>query len=128
MTRFGRFASVGVIGWAVQLGALWALLSMGLHYGLATALAVEVAILHNFVWHQLYTWRDAPAPPARSVARRLLRFNASTAVVSVLGNVLVTALAIEYLRLPPLMANALAVTILCCVNYAAARSWIFAPA
>ena len=25
---------------------------------LATALAVEAALLHNFVWHQQVTWRD----------------------------------------------------------------------
>ena len=30
-------------------------------YLTATALAVELAVLNNFVWHQLWTWRDRPS-------------------------------------------------------------------
>src|SRR4051812_16384869 len=126
MSRFGKFAGVGAMGWAVQVGAVSTLTCMGVHYALATAVAVELAILHNFAWHELFTWRDARTKSARAVATRLLRFNASAAAVSVPGNVLVTALAIEYVRLPAPVANTLAVVLLSCVNYAAARWWIFA--
>jgi putative flippase GtrA len=27
----------------------------------ATAVAVELAVLHNFVWHHCWTWRDWPS-------------------------------------------------------------------
>jgi putative flippase GtrA len=58
--RWLRFNFVGLVGVGVQLGML-ALLVSGLHLGklTATALAVETAVLHNFVWHELYTWRGA---------------------------------------------------------------------
>jgi putative flippase GtrA len=56
--RFARFADIGVIGWIVQLAALSALVGLGVHYALATAMAVEITILHNFAWHRQYTWRD----------------------------------------------------------------------
>ena len=52
----------------MQLGIL-VLLKSALHmnYLLATALAVEISVLHNFVWHERYTWPDGWK---RSTARR----------------------------------------------------------
>ena len=126
MTRFGRFASVGLLGWVLQLVALSTLIAIGAHYTVATALAVELTILHNFAWHELYTWRDGRATSAFEVASRLLRFNASTALVSVLGNVVVTAVAIECLRVPAVIANTLAVSVLSILNYFAANRCVFA--
>ena len=44
----------------------FALLFGALHenYMAATALAVEPAVLHNFVWHEMYTWKHLPRPAA----------------------------------------------------------------
>lgn len=59
LLRFFRFNVVGVMGIAVQMGALWLLVSgLGVHYLLATLLAVEVSLLHNFVWHERWTWKE----------------------------------------------------------------------
>ena len=57
--RWLKFNAVGGMGILVQLGAL-ALLKSGLHldYLPATALAVEVTVLHNFLWHERFTWAD----------------------------------------------------------------------
>ena len=125
-SSFGRFAGVGLIGWGVQVVALFGLTSAGVHYVLATALAVEFTVLHNFVWHELYTWRNTRATSAAAVAVRLLRFNVTTAVVSIVGNVMLTALLVECLHVVPAVANALAVPVLSIVNYAVASRWIFA--
>jgi putative flippase GtrA len=125
-SSFRRFAGVGLIGWGVQVVALFGLTSAGVHYLLATALAVEFTVLHNFVWHELYTWRNTRAKSAAAVALRLLRFNVTTAVVSIVGNVMLTALLVECLHVVPAVANALAVPVLSIVNYAVASRWIFA--
>jgi putative flippase GtrA len=98
---------------------------VGVNYLIATGLAVELAILHNFVWHELYTWREARATSAAAVARRLLLFNASTAVVSIGGNVVLTVLLVEFLQVVPAFANALAVTVLSLANYTFARRLVF---
>ena len=63
----------------------------------------------------------------RAVVRRLIRFNASTAVVSILGNVLLTALTVHFLELPVLVATTLAGVTLSMVNYASASRWVFDP-
>ena len=51
--RWMKFNAVGAIGIAVQLSAL-GMFRSGLHfdYMFATALAVEMAVLHNFCWHE----------------------------------------------------------------------------
>ena len=71
--RWWRFNAVGVLGFVVQLGVL-GLCAHALHwdYLLATALAVEAALLHNFFWHERYTWADrtARAPGVRSAVEK----------------------------------------------------------
>ena len=52
MTRWLKFNAVGVLGAGVQLCVLAALHRWGVHYLLATALAVESAVLHNYLWHR----------------------------------------------------------------------------
>ena len=72
--RWMRFNLVGAVGIGVQLAMLWLLTALGVPYLMATALAVETAVLHNFLWHQRFTWADRSPGPAS----RLLRFNLTT--------------------------------------------------
>ena len=52
-----KFVIVGCLGFVLQLLTLWALTSLaGWPWLPATAAAVEVAVLHNFVWHERWTW------------------------------------------------------------------------
>jgi putative flippase GtrA len=128
MTRFAKFAGVGVVGWLVQVVTLSALIAAGAHYLLATALAVEVTILHNFAWHLRCTWREAAAPSRSIVVQRLVRFNTSTALVSIVGNVVITALAVEHLHVAAPLANTLAALLLAVLNFALANRWVFQTA
>ncbi len=70
---------------------------LGVHYVVATVIAVEAAILVNFVWHERWTWQDRGCASAevRGALGRLLRFNALTALTSIAGSVIVTALLVE---------------------------------
>lgn len=58
-TRWLKFNLVGGIGIVVQMLTL-VMLKTGLHFNylLATALAVETAVIHNFFWHERFTWAD----------------------------------------------------------------------
>ena len=60
--RFLRFAIAGVGGFVAQIATLAVLVQVfHLHYVAATIVAVEAAILVNFVWHESWTWSDRPA-------------------------------------------------------------------
>lgn len=127
--RVPAFVTVGAGGFALQMAVLW-LLGGLLHwpYPLATLLAVEAAVLHNFVWHERWTWSDRrPLPATR--ARRLVRYHAGTGLASLIGNVVLTALAVEWLEWPMLAANAAAVAGTSAANFILADRWVFrAPA
>lgn len=124
MSRAARFAWVGAGGFVVQALTLHALAAAGLPYPVATALAVEAAILHNFLWHERWTWADRRAGPGRLA--RLLRFNGSAALISIGGNVALMALFVGSLGLPLLPANLLAVLTLSALNFLSADRLVFA--
>ena len=77
---------VGAVGIGFQLCFLFLFKSvLHLNYLLATALAVELAVVHNFLWHEHYTWADRRGGQS-GLLRRLLRFNLSTGLISIVGN------------------------------------------
>lgn len=103
--RWMKFNLVGAIGIAVQLTALWVFSGwLDLNYLAATALAVECAVLHNFCWHVRFTWADRGG---RGAAGRLARFNLTTGLVSIGGNLLLMRLLTGQAHLPVLPANLL---------------------
>jgi dolichol-phosphate mannosyltransferase len=112
LLRVLRFASVGSMGTALQLVALATLTGpAGLHYLVATALAVEAAILHNFLWHDRWTWADRRSDGKLG---RLLRFNTTTGLVSILGNLAFMQLFVGELGIPVLAGNL--ASIACCAS------------
>ena len=57
--RWLKFNLVGGMGIVVQLLLLVGLKTgLHLHYLAATALAVEIAVVHNFLWHERFTWAE----------------------------------------------------------------------
>ena len=110
LRRWLKFNAVGAVGIAVQLVAL-AVLKSGLHvpYLTATALAVETAVLHNFVWHELWTWRDRRGA-GRSLMGRLVRFNLGNGLVSIIVNLVFMRLLVGRFHVQYLIANLAAIT------------------
>jgi len=59
LVRWCKFNAVGGMGIAVQFVAIWLAKSvLHFNYLVATVVAVEGAVLHNFVWHERFTWAD----------------------------------------------------------------------
>ena len=92
---------------------------------MATALAVETAVLHNFVWHERYTWKHLPRGSARDVAWRLLRFHAGNGVISILGNLALMRLFVGALHMHHYLASALAIALCSVLNFAASEWFVF---
>jgi putative flippase GtrA len=126
---FGRwlaFNAVGALGIGVQLGLLAVLVHLcGLHYLPATAVAVEAAVLHNFVWHQRWTWKDRPGAGVRTALSRLGRFHLLNGLVSLGGNLGLMAVLAGALRLDPVLANVVAIAACSLVNFAASETLVF---
>jgi putative flippase GtrA len=123
MPSWLRFNTVGIAGVMVQLRVLWLLVNVGhLEYLAATACAVEVALLHNFVWHEAWTWRGLAR---RDRWRRLLRFHLASGFLSIAGNTLFTWCFKQTLGIPLLAANIAAIAVTSLLNFAAASCWVF---
>jgi putative flippase GtrA len=125
LSRWLAFNAVGLSGVLVQLSVLAALTrGAGLDVPVATLLAVEAAVLHNFFWHQRWTWRDRPAAGRREAAGRLLRFQAANGLVSLAGNIAITSW-LATLGIEPVLANLLAVIACSLINFAAGELLVF---
>jgi putative flippase GtrA len=126
LRRWLAFNGVGVLGVGVQL-AILAALTRGaqVHYLVATAVAVETAVLHNFVWHQRWTWRDRPTQSGIDTAVRLARFHALNGMVSLVGNLVIVAIVDGLFGVAPLPANLIAIVVCSIVNFFASEVLVF---
>ena len=98
----------------MQLGVLALLTSvLGLNYLIATALAVEAAVMHNFVWHERFTWSDRCT---HSPLSRLLKFNCTTGIFSLAGNLIFTKLLADA-GCGYVVANAAAIFLCSIINF-----------
>ncbi len=124
--RWLKFNAVGGLGIMVQLGVLFGLES-GFHlsYLSATALAVELAVVHNFVWHERYTWADRVQPSWRRSLPRLLRFNLSTGAISIAGNLTLMKLLVGCGHINYLVANGVAIALRSLANFLVSKEWVF---
>ena len=124
--RWLKFNAVGVVGTGVQLAALavfnrW----MAGHYLVATAAALEVALLHNFLWHEHFTWSDRNSIGNSGPLQRLLRFNLSTGLISIVGNLALMRLLVGSLHLQYMLANILTIGACSLLNFWASDQVVF---
>jgi len=122
-----KFNLVGVLGAIVQLAVLEALTrGLKLQYLWATAMAVETALLHNFIWHEVFTWRGVGL--AESLGQRLwrlVRFNLANGMVSLLGNLLLMWVFAGLFKWPYLIANLVAICACALLNFYLSERHIF---
>jgi putative flippase GtrA len=106
-TRWLKFNRVGGMGIAVQLFMVVALKSeLHFSYLMATALAVETAVIHNFLWHERFTWADRGGADFT----RFLKFNLTTGWFSIAGNLGLMKLFVDVTPMNYLVANGITIT------------------
>jgi putative flippase GtrA len=196
LVRWCKFNLVGAVGILVQFGVLFLLKSvLHFNYLAATALAVEVAVVHNFFWHERYTWADRPqtsrdgnpsgakaksfpsslfavltrgatqkraSPTCTTEARakpkskaagksarsrqtnmdtliqkcaarelrssrvaRFVRFNLTTGLVSIGGNLGMMRVMVGRVHMNYLVANGIAIVVCSLVNFVVSDGWVF---
>jgi putative flippase GtrA len=123
MIRWLKFNLVGGIGIGVQLAVL-AALKTGLHlnYLVATVLAVEFAVIHNFFWHERFAWIERAKENA---TLRLLKFNLANGALSIFGNLLLMKFFVGLLHFHYLLANLTAISICSVANFLLSDRFVF---
>jgi putative flippase GtrA len=125
--RLARFAVVGALGIVVQVATLALLVRLGSQYLVATALAVEAAVLHNFAWHHRYTWRDRGSMGAKQIGVRMARFHLSNGLISIAGSLLLMRWLVGELGMGVIVANLVTIAACSLANFLASDRWVFLP-
>jgi putative flippase GtrA len=126
LRRWLRFNLVGLIGVGVQLALLQLLLATTtLDYRVATLVAVEMTVLHNFVWHLRFTWRERRLRSLKVVLRRLMEFHLTNGTVSLAGSWTLMALLVGRARFPVIVANLVSIGVCSLVNFLLAEILVF---
>ena len=124
--RWIKFSAVGWLGVSVQLTMLTLLAGrLEMHYLVATALAVQCAILNNFFWHERWTWGDRGLLGAPGRWRRFLRFNASSGALSIIGNVVFMSIYVGQLGLHYLVGNIASIASCTILNFVISDRLVF---
>ena len=125
-TRWVKFSAVGVLGIGVQMSSFALLFSgLGVNYMAATALAVEAAVLHNFAWHERYTWKDRRRGGTRDLIYRLARFHAGTGLVSIAGNLALMRLFVGGMGINHYLASGASIGLCSLLNFAVSEWFVF---
>ncbi len=109
MNRWARFAifnAVGALGVAVQLTSFWFLTAVAaVHYLVATPVAVALAVVHNFMCHRRWTWKDRDGRAIETFAR----FALTNGILSLAANLSVMVVLVSGARVDPVAANIVAI-------------------
>lgn len=127
LQRALKFALVGALGIVVQLVALQALTTLGCDYMWATGLAIEAAVLNNFMWHRRFTWNDRGESRLAEIGARLFRFHLSNGAISIIGSLLLMRWLVGQLGMDVLIANLLTIAACSVGNFLASDRWVFLP-
>jgi putative flippase GtrA len=119
-----KFNAVGLMGVVVQLALLEVLVKMGLHYLASTAIAVELAVLHNYAWHTHWTWKERGPANTRS----LVRFHLGNGLLSLVSNLALMKIFAGWFGMPVLPANLAAITLTSFLNFFVGDQWVFGGA
>lgn len=124
LLRWYKFNVVGAMGMCVQFTslALWMHFRGG-HDLLASSTALELTLVHNFLWHWNYTWRDRRQNT--TLVRSFLRFQLSNGMVSLLANLGIMRLLVGHWHLPVLPATLLSIVGSAALNYLFGNTFVF---
>ena len=118
---FWRFAIVGASGVGVNQGMLYLLhYVLTLPVAISGAIAIETAILNNFTWNNLWTWRSRRHAP---LWKRLTRYHLTSALAGSINYT--TLLTLTAFGMQPLWANFVGIALGVMVNFLGNHFWTF---
>jgi putative flippase GtrA len=122
------FNLVGALGILIQLATLAVLTGwLGVHYLVGTGLAVEAAVLHNFIWHEHWTWSDRSDHDKEGMWKRLVRFHVANGALSIGGNLILMRLFVGSWSMNYAVANIVTIAICSFLNFLASDRFVFQP-
>jgi putative flippase GtrA len=86
-------------------------------------LAVEAAVIHNFLWHERFTWADRVS---ESRWARFAKFNLTTGLFSIVGNLVLMKALVGWVGMNYLVADGVTIVACSLVNFVVSDRVVFA--
>ncbi len=119
--RYLRFGVVGASGIVVDMAVLFLLADpkmLALNLSLSKALAAEIALVNNFVWNELWTFRDISAAQSHWRARRSRFGKFNLICLAGIGlSILLLNVQVLFLAMNVYLANLIAIIIVSIWNF-----------
>ena len=123
--RFITFTFVGISGIFVNQAILfYAHESLHVPLALASLIAIQIAIINNFIWNRQFTWTDRPMKGYQAIKKGLIKFTLVSWVAGALNWVILLILT-EYAGIYYMIANLMAILVASILNYFLNDLWTF---
>jgi dolichol-phosphate mannosyltransferase len=124
--RFLKFCLVGGAGVVVNMGMLYLFTDIvGLYYLLSSIIAIEIAILNNFFWNDIWTWRDRRKRGGVQFFKRLIKYNISANFSSFVGNIVTLWILTSIFGWYYMYANLVGIMIGVVLNFSLNDRWTY---
>lgn len=126
LIRFIKFGIVGGSGILVNMGFLWFFTEIvGLYYLISSILAIALAMISNFIWNDLWTWRDRREPGAKAYFLRMAKFITVSSLAGYIGNLGILWILTHFFHLYYLISNMVGIAVGTVLNYSINNFWTF---
>jgi len=124
-SRLIKFSIVGLSGAFITEGLLWLLTDVfGIYYVLSALLSTEIAIINNFIWNEVWTFKDRAHGTLNDSLTRFVKFNLSR-ILGMMISVVLLFLLTEVFGIYYLISNLSAVIIVFIINYLFSGAYIW---
>ena len=117
--QLAKFSVVGATGYVVNLGVYTLLVDSGVHFNVAAAASFAVAVVNNYTWNRLWTFRGQRG----HVAYQGLRFLVVALCALVANELVLTGLVAG--GVGKVLAQAIAILLVMPVNFVGSKLWSF---
>ena len=124
--RAFKFALVGGSGTLINTGLLALLTEIAhLDYRLSGAIAIETAIINNFIWNSLWTWRDRRSATTGGIFFQFVKYNCTMGLTAFALNWGIMVLLKEQFQVNYQIANLIGIGCVGGANFVLNHFWTF---
>lgn len=126
LIRFIKFSIVGGSGILVNMGFIWFFTEIGgLYYLVSSVLAIALAMISNFIWNDLWTWRDSGEPGVKAYMTRMAKFIVVSSIAAYIGNLGILWILTHFFHIYYLISNLIGIAVGTILNYSVNNFWTF---
>jgi len=124
--RIIKFGVVGGLGVLINVGLLHVFTTY-LHcdYKIGSILAIECALINNFLWNFFWTWNDRKSSSSNGIFFMFLRFHVSSGFTALIVNWGLLVLLTETVHMHYQMSNLIGITCGAFINFILGHFWVF---